>query len=566
MSGVVSRCAVAFFALAALGGPGIARASTSDDTCTGFITTLPFRIDQPGVWCLSQDLALDDPERGSAIYLNVNHVVLDCRGHRLDGTGAGLYTHKAGVASFLKRGIVVRRCVIEGFARGIDITTNSSGFPETDSRNLIEDNVLIGNRLAGIEMSGANDRILRNRVIDTGDPARSGIGSAILYAGSGEVTGNTIDGYVAPQNGAALSLSGDVVVRDNRIRRVVHRLRADVASLIFIGSGSKVSVQGNQLHGGGGAGIFGVRCYDDGYGRMAGVRGNMMVGLSGAVSVACQDLGGNYLGGAPVAPRPDLRAGTRTPVVDAESDASCTGFIDAVPVTIADEGRWCLRGTLVMPQGLPAGTPAITLAGDEQTLDCNRYRIAGLPGYVGIVSSSSHATVRRCSLDGFDDGILLDGDYAVVEDNSLDAIRRHGIRVGGHDGLVRGNHVATTRGPMLSGGRLIRTEGTTDVLDNRIDHRPGGYGNGGYALQTSANAGGMVRGNVLGRMIRQIWGIRVDGGSTGVMVVDNFVGKDSLVAVSCAASGSVARDNMLGRAVDDAASCADAGNNSFLPP
>ena len=59
----------------------------------------------------------------------------------------------------------------------------------------------------------------------------------------------------------------------------------------------------------------------------------------------------------------------------AESYDGCAGFISSLPVTITTQGVWCLDRDLSTSNS--AG-PAVTIATNNVTVDCNGFKIGGL--------------------------------------------------------------------------------------------------------------------------------------------------------------------------------------------
>ena len=69
-----------------LGAPRPAHAAKSYDNCTGFITSLPAVITNPGTWCLNADLSTTvstDTSSGGAITIQADNVTVDCNEFRI---------------------------------------------------------------------------------------------------------------------------------------------------------------------------------------------------------------------------------------------------------------------------------------------------------------------------------------------------------------------------------------------------------------------------------------------------------------------------------------------------
>jgi len=170
----------------------------------------------------------------------------------------------------------------------------------------------------------------------------------------------------------------------------------------------------------------------------------------------------------------------------AETHATCTGFIDTVPTTITTQGNWCLRKDL--STGIGSGA-AITIETNNVTIDCNGYKVGGLeagPGSTanGIVAVGRlNATVRNCTVRGFRNGLLLGGGGHLVEDNRIEQNLYTGIHATGDGNVVRRNRILDTGGApgsTTSNGFY----GSGDLIDNTIAgvyaDAPGGKGIGIY--------------------------------------------------------------------------------------
>lgn len=157
----------------------------------------------------------------------------------------------------------------------------------------------------------------------------------------------------------------------------------------------------------------------------------------------------------------------------AESLSNCTGFIDALPATIGSQGVWCLSKNLntSITQG-----PAIHIAANNVTVDCNDFAIDGTPAgntteAVGISADSrANVTVRRCGIRGFTVGVSIDGGSGhLIEDNLLVGNLVIGISALGDDGMVRNNRVHDTGAAPSTGfdrcGILVRG----DAIGNTVD-------------------------------------------------------------------------------------------------
>ena len=224
-----------------------AAAAESYDNCTGFIDSLPATISTQGVWCLRKHVSMN-LSTGTAISIAVNNVTIDCNDFKIGGLAAGVDTQAYGIVATARLNTTVRRCGVRGFNRGIWL--DGSG-------HLVEDNRLDANTYGGIIVSGDGNRIVGNRVIDTG-----GGPLAVSYGihASGDVVDNAVDavfatgdntspfGIVATELGAEIS--------GNRVRGLVATGTGKAIGLQA--SGVAQVIAGNRVAGpaGNGTGIL----------------------------------------------------------------------------------------------------------------------------------------------------------------------------------------------------------------------------------------------------------------------------------------------------------------------
>lgn len=150
---------------------------------------------------------------------------------------------------------------------------------------------------------------------------------------------------------------------------------------------------------------------------------------------------------------------------------TCSGFITSLPAAISTRGVWCLRHHVAT--SISSG-PAISVLGDDITIDCNGFKVGGLAtggpsGLSGISATNrSGVTVRDCNVRGFNTGIHLSGSRMVVEDNRVDGSMLAGIEVLGERNLVQRNRVMDIGGDTqaTSGSRGISA--AADILDNTV--------------------------------------------------------------------------------------------------
>lgn len=167
-----------------------------------------------------------------------------------------------------------------------------------------------------------------------------------------------------------------------------------------------------------------------------------------------------------------LAAGSPSPARAGEGTDNCTGFITAIPATIATQGVWCLSADLSMSQ---ANWHAIEVEAPNVTVDCNGHRLvstAGAANFSIAVRSMENVntTVRDCSIHDFAMGVAIGGGGGhLVEDNHFRGIRATAVSVTtGSNNLVRRNRIENTGGSQsISTTGVIRAN--ADIVDNTIN-------------------------------------------------------------------------------------------------
>src|SRR5690606_19099973 len=117
------------------------------DNCTGYIDSLPATIATQGTWCLRKNLDTAIAV-GKAINIAAYNVTIDCNDFKVGGLAAGGESRAYGIYSHNGQNITIRNCNVRGFGIGI--------FIDGGSGQLVEDNLLDGNLLAGITVDGVS--------------------------------------------------------------------------------------------------------------------------------------------------------------------------------------------------------------------------------------------------------------------------------------------------------------------------------------------------------------------------------------------------------------------------
>jgi parallel beta-helix repeat protein len=226
--------------------PQQAMAARGYDNCAHFIDTVPAPITSQGVYCLRKDLSTSITS-GTAIEIKTNNVTIDCNDFKLGGLNAGEASQAAGIRATSRQNVIVRNCNVRGFKTGIGLS---------GSGHLVEDNRLDNNLYVGIDVSGDNSLVRRNRVFDTG--GLTGATEAYGIRADSNIVENTVAGVFT--DGTATSLAGiyssgpGTQVAGNRIREANTGIRV---------TGASQSVSDNSVSWAAGGGAYGIQGVSD---------------------------------------------------------------------------------------------------------------------------------------------------------------------------------------------------------------------------------------------------------------------------------------------------------------
>lgn len=184
-------------------------------------------IDEPGVYCLVEDIRITSPSSGALILIESSSVTLDLNGHSIhktgeaEGTGFGIMVQGEAVS--------VRNGRVAGFQVGI--WTQGCDSPFFHRGHLIERVHLDANRDIGAILGCSGSTFRRNRVTRTGYDGRDAIGVAILSKGN-ELVDNFIAQVGAASSDGNIALrfyknSRDNITTGNRIVRSYHGIVSD---------------------------------------------------------------------------------------------------------------------------------------------------------------------------------------------------------------------------------------------------------------------------------------------------------------------------------------------------
>jgi hypothetical protein len=219
--------------VAMAGGAGAARAETTE--CT-VITSVPMDILTQGVYCLKGNLETS-LTGGSAIYVNVNNVIIDFNGYKLGNLAAGPGTGMIGVYAPNIQNLTVRNGTIRGFRLGIS-TPAGSGWT-------IEDMIIDRCTQAGISLfATTNATVRRNRVLNTGGSTLPAGATGIGIDGAGarvmdNDVSNTFMGGAATGAIGIFLQSATAVLDGNRV--------TDSTTYGIMSAGIGTTIRGNHI-------------------------------------------------------------------------------------------------------------------------------------------------------------------------------------------------------------------------------------------------------------------------------------------------------------------------------
>ena len=218
------------------------------NNCTA-ITTLPFDIAQPGVYCLTGNLS-SNWKRGSAIRIRASDVTIDLNGFTLSGLRAGSATKAVGIYANKRSNCTIRNGTIRGFYQGVLLFDAN---PYITARgHLVEDLLVEKSTFNGIQVNGAYNIVRNNRVADTGHSTFSSGLKAFgiqVWGASGRVINNDVSNTTADSRadgfGIVIGSADSSIVKGNRVNDV----NSDMANTygLFISSSDNVLVRGNNF-------------------------------------------------------------------------------------------------------------------------------------------------------------------------------------------------------------------------------------------------------------------------------------------------------------------------------
>ncbi len=201
------------------------------------IDSLPYIINEPGTYVLSEDLSVS----GNAIIVNTSNVVIDGNGHTIQGDGTGYGITIDGSNYNVIGNVTIKNIKITSFGRGIhvyDIYTDKDMFSGIIIENVEIESVVIAISISDIEYGF----IIRNAVLKNLDDA--GIYMKYAYGGIIENIVSTGGMY-----GIYIEDSEGTYIRESRITgaSLVGVYIADAESIAIVDSTIK-DIDGNGVN------------------------------------------------------------------------------------------------------------------------------------------------------------------------------------------------------------------------------------------------------------------------------------------------------------------------------
>ena len=163
----------------------VAGAARGEVTACTEITSVPYTVTAPGIYCLKSSLQFAGAFHGGAITVQADDVVLDLNGHVLEGPGPEAVTNTWGVRATNRKNITVRNGTIRAFLIGVGLL----GSGTSSSGHIVERLRLVANMDEGLSVTGVGSIVRNNQVTLTGGPSNalnaSSYATGIRVSGTG---------------------------------------------------------------------------------------------------------------------------------------------------------------------------------------------------------------------------------------------------------------------------------------------------------------------------------------------------------------------------------------------
>jgi hypothetical protein len=269
------KIALAFALLAFLLPVSSARAEVT--ICTE-ITSVPFTITQPGIYCLKKNLVnATDPTPAylaGAIEIEADNVTVDLNGFSLSNKIAGPANRMNGVVAFHRKNVTVRNGHVEGFANAVLL---GGLFAQ---RSTVENIRANASNYRGMFVVGADSVIRNNHVTNAGpgDLDSESTGITLVYGENSVIEGNVVSSIseTTAAYGIGVGYGASVSVRGNTVFNIKDATQTNGIATFSV---TRAEISGNYLLNNptGDAGIANL-----GFSSLVGCIGNAISGFTPA--------------------------------------------------------------------------------------------------------------------------------------------------------------------------------------------------------------------------------------------------------------------------------------------
>jgi Right handed beta helix region len=214
------------------------------------ITSVPWAITSPGVYCLKSDLTFVGTS-GTAIRIDASNVTLDLNRHLLGNVAGGQPTSAGGIVVYQQSNVVIKNGSIQGFNLGV-LLSDAPPFTATQS-NRIEDIITMGASI-GFLVAGQGNVLVHNEVSQTGGQYLVAVGILVIGADNVVRSNELLGVGNASANGYGIFASGctGLILEGNRVAGIASPLASAATTIlpsygIFIDSSSHAVIRGNTV-------------------------------------------------------------------------------------------------------------------------------------------------------------------------------------------------------------------------------------------------------------------------------------------------------------------------------
>jgi len=233
------------------------RPAVAETTLCTQITSIPWTISAPGIYCLDSDFNVSMAS-GVGITINASNVTLDMNRHTL--TNLTTNNSSYGIDLVEQKNVVIKNGAVQGFYIGVALF-DASPYNNTQG-NVIQDIAVIKSEVIGIYVQGQSNLVYDNRVSETGGPY--GAMGIIVFGLNDVVRDNDVTGTGSlVQNGIGIycyQCTG-AVVENNRVSGIMSQVATFSAGIFFNASSAHSVVRDNVVDKADTTGAgYGVQC------------------------------------------------------------------------------------------------------------------------------------------------------------------------------------------------------------------------------------------------------------------------------------------------------------------